>query len=47
MIDMFALLLIHGLLLLGLVRLMLDDTVDHDPALDPQPDDAAERDSGA
>ena len=40
MIDMFALLLVHGLLLLGLFRLMLDDTVDEDPALDRSPEDA-------
>lgn len=47
MIDMFALLLVHGLLLLGLTRLMMDDTVDHDPAFDPLPDDAAEQEPGA
>lgn len=35
MIDMFALLLVHGLLFLALFRLMMDDSVDHDPVFDP------------
>ena len=30
MIDMFALLLVHGLLGLALYRLMMDDSVDHE-----------------
>ena len=37
MIDMFALLLVHGLLGLALYRLMMDDSVDHEtdePAAD-------------
>ncbi|WP_435419295.1 hypothetical protein WAB17_07010 [Parerythrobacter aurantius] len=40
MIDMFALLLVHGLLFLAAFRLMGDDTVDRDPALEqPRADD--------
>lgn len=31
MIDIFALLLVHGLLFVALFRLMLDDTLDIDP----------------
>ena len=30
MIDMFALLLVHGLLAIALYRLMMDDRVDHE-----------------
>jgi hypothetical protein len=41
MIDMFALLLVHGLLFIAVVRLMLDETVDHDPAFDPPPEEPA------
>ena len=41
MIDMFALLLVHGLLFLGVFRLMMDDSVDDDPAL------AASEDEGS
>ncbi|UIP07477.1 hypothetical protein LY632_03505 [Erythrobacter sp. SDW2] len=37
MIDMFALLLVHGLLFLAAFRLMMDDSVDHDPVFDPPP----------
>ena len=32
MIDIFALLLVHGLLFVALFRLMFDDTLDADPA---------------
>lgn len=32
MIDIFALLLVHGLLFAALFRLMFDDTLDADPA---------------
>lgn len=38
MIDMFALLLVHGLLFLAAFKLMMDDTVDHDSAFDPPAD---------
>ena len=31
MIDIFALLLVHGLLFVALFRLMFDDTLDADP----------------
>lgn len=36
---MFALLLVHGLLFLAAFRLMMDDSVDHDPVFDPPPSD--------
>ncbi|WP_284124084.1 hypothetical protein [Parerythrobacter aestuarii] len=39
MIDMFALLLVHGLLFLGAFRLMMDDSVDEDSALHPAEED--------
>lgn len=41
MIDMFALLLVHGLLFLGAFRLMMDDSVDDDPALHAADDEGA------
>lgn len=34
MIDMFALLLVHGLLAIALYQLMMDDSVDHE---EPEP----------
>ena len=37
MIDMFALLLVHGLLAIALYRLMMDDTVDQEER-EPLPD---------
>lgn len=46
MIDMFALLLVHGLLFLALFRLMVDDSVDQDPVFDPPADDSADGASG-
>jgi hypothetical protein len=46
MIDMFALLLVHGLLFLAAFRLMMDDTVDHDPVFGP-PADQGGSDPGA
>lgn len=42
MIDMFALLLVHGLLFLVAFRLMMDDSVDHDPVFDPPADESAD-----
>lgn len=47
MIDMFALLLVHGLLFLAAFRLMMDDTVDEDPALTGLQGDTAEQEPGA
>lgn len=47
MIDMFALLLVHGLLFLAAFRLMMDDGVDRDPAFDPPPSDDAGSAPGA
>ena len=40
MIDMLVIVSIHGLLLLAGYRLMLRDDLDHDPALDPDGDNA-------
>lgn len=34
MIDMFTLLLVHGLLALMLLRLLQDDTLDRDPEIE-------------
>lgn len=44
MIDIFALLLVHGLLFLAAFRLMVDDKVDHDPVFDQRTATGSDRD---